>query len=324
MCHQHRWFVALLAAVLLSLQPVSSAGQEPAGASWTQPRTLWGDPDLQGVWDNATITPLERPTELCDRETLTDEERAALNEESATRADRTPRQGSTGTYNAFWFDRGQSLERKSLIVAPPTGRLPALTDAAERKFATSTAARGRNRVDSWEDRSLRERCIIYHPVPGLPTAYNNNYQIFQSPDYVAILTEEIHETRIIPLDGRPHIPGDIRLWFGDSRGRWEGDSLVVETTNLMDHYDFVLTNGLILQDENARIVERFTRVGPDTIEYQFTVHDPTTYTSPWTAVIPMQRNPGLLYEYACHEGNYSLTHMLGGARADERARSESR
>ena len=155
-------------------------------------------------------------------------------------------------------------------------------------------------------------------------AYNNNYQIFQSPDYVAILTEEIHETRIIPLDGRPHIPGDIRLWFGDSRGRWEGDSLVVETTNLMDHYDFVLTNGLILQDENARIVERFTRVGPDTIEYQFTVHDPTTYTSPWTAVIPMQRNPGLLYEYACHEGNYSLTHMLGGARADERARSESR
>jgi hypothetical protein len=183
--------------------------------------------------------------------------------------------------------------------------------------------RGRERADSWEDRSLRERCIIYHPVPGLPTAYNNNYQIVQSPDHVAILTEEIHETRVIPLDGRPHIPKGVALWLGDSRGRWEGDTLVVETTNLTDHFPYVLTNGLILQDENVRVIERFTRVSPEIIEYRFTVENPTTYAAPWTAVFPMRRNPGQLYEYACHEGNYSMTQMLSGARAEEKAAAEA-
>jgi hypothetical protein len=278
------------------------------------------------VWDNSTATPLERPRNLGNREFFTEEEAAELNETAAVGADRPLQAGNTGTYNAFWFDRGAVLpdRRTSLIVDPRNGQLPPFTPEAQKRNAVRReVVRGREGADSWADRSLRERCIIYHPVPGLPTAYNNNYQIVQSPDSVAILTEEIHETRVIPLGGRPHIPKGVALWLGDSRGRWEGDTLVVETTNLMDHFPYVLTNGLILQDENVRVIERFTRVSPEIIEYRFTVENPTTYTAPWTAMLPMRRNPGQLYEYACHEGNYSMTQMLSGARAEEKQAAEA-
>jgi hypothetical protein len=317
--------------VVVSLTRVPVAGQSPTARAnptatakrWTPPRTAWGEPDLQGVWSYATITPLERPGDQAGREVLSDEEVAALDAEARTSADRrdgTPEADLLRAYNAFWYDRGKSVGRTSLVVDPRDGRLPPLTPEGQKRLAASAEQLRAHPFDSWEDRPLQERCIIYHGVPPLPSGYNNTYQIFQTPGYVAILDENIHDVRVIPLDRRPHVGQNIRHWNGDSRGHWEDNTLVVETTN----YSSKTTFKFPVAGETLSAVERFTRAAADKIDYRFTINDPTTYTRPWTAVLPMTNLPGyVIYEYACHEGNYAMAHGLGGARALEKAAADT-
>ena len=313
------------AALLLLLMPSVVAGQTSEES--TQARTAWGDPDLQGIWNNATRTPLERPEQFADTPVLTEEQAAERAREALQRRDAPPRPGTVGTYNAFWSDgdRGTIMTRTSLIVDPPDGRIPALTPkAVRREAARADVRRGRGEADSAVDRNRWERCLA-RGLPMAPGPYNNTYQIFQTPGYVAIFMEMVHDTRIIPLDGRPH--GPIRTWLGDSRGRWEGDTLVVETTNFVDTLDggrFLPSHpGALFQHrgsgETLRLTERFTRVEPGLIEYEFTMDDPQTFTRPWTARVPMQKTGDLPFEYACHEGNHGMVNMLRGARANDAA-----
>ena len=318
----YRVSISVLSAVALavSLAPVAMAGQEQ-GTTVT-PRTLWGHPDLQGTWTNRTITPLERPDDLGDREFFTEEEAAARDLQSATRSDERAERGTPadlGNYNAFWWERGETLDnlRASLIVDPPGGRIP-LTPDAERRAEERRAARAATRdvpMGSWTEVSPYSRCIIRAALPRVSTGYNNNYEIVQTPDYVGIFQEQMHEVRIIPLDGRPHLPSGVLQWLGDSRGHWEGDTLVVETTNLSGEAEFQGSG------EGRHLVERFRRVDEETLDYSFTVTDPKVWTSPWTAQWPWKKAEAL-YEYACHEGNRSLVNMLSGARADEKAAAE--
>jgi hypothetical protein len=288
-------------------------------------RTAWGDPDLQGIWSNATPTPLERPGRFGERQEFSEEEAEQIGEQLAkTRStDNAPPKGDPGTYNEFWWERGKLLKQTSLIVDPPDGKIPALTpDGQRRADAHAAAMRAHGPADSWEDRNLHERCILYHGVPPLPTGYNNNYQIVQTRGVVAILHEMIHEVRFIPLDGRPHVGPGIRQWMGDSRGHWEGETLVVDTSNFNQAGGglFELNRANLRgSGETLHVVERFTRTGRDTIDYRFTIDDPGTFTRPWTGSIPMTRTDGPIFEYACHEGNYAMAGMLGGARAQERA-----
>jgi hypothetical protein len=310
--------VAWLTALPLVGQSRAAAGASPKAARWTPAKTSWGDPDLQGIWSYASITPLERPSAQAGREFLTTEEADALNNDAAVRADRRekdPRADVEAAYNAFWWDRGKSTGRTSLIVDPADGRLPPLTAEGERRRAEAAAFRRAHPADSYEDRPLQERCITYHGIPPLPTGYNNNYQIVQTPGYVTILDENIHDARVIPLDGRAHLPSSIRHWNGDSRGRWDGTTLVVETTNYSPKTAFRFP----VAPETLRAVERFTRVAADQIDYRYTINDPTTYTRPWTVALPMTAIDGPIYEYACHEGNYGLAHVLAGARAEDKA-----
>jgi hypothetical protein len=251
---------------------------------------------------------------------LTEEEAAEL-EQQTLKTNNQDRRDGAGTdadvaraYNDFWWDRGTkvvSTRQTSLVVDPPDGRVPALT-AEGQKRATARAARG---YDSWEDRSLWERCIT-RGLPMIPGPYNNNYQILQTPGYVVILHEMIHDARIIPLDGRPHIGQNVRQWFGDSRGRWEGDTLVVDTTNFTDKANYRgSTDGL-------HLIERFTRTAAGTVRYEFTIDDPTTFSKKWTVGIPMTSTDEQIYEYACHEGNYGMVNLLSGARVQEKAAGE--
>jgi hypothetical protein len=313
--------------VVLSLARVTVARQSPAstpkaavaGKKYAAPRTAWGEPDLQGKWSYATITPLERPISQAGKDVLNDEEVAALNEEARTDADRRdgpPETDLARAYNAHWYDRGKSIGRTSLIVDPADGRLPPLTPEGQRRQAAIAERQRLHAFDSYEERPLQERCIIYHGVPPLPTGYNNTYQIFQTPGYVAVLDENIHDVRGIPLDGHPHLGPNLRQWNGNSRGHWDGDTLVVETTN----YSPQTTFRFPVAPETLRAVERFTRVAADKIDYRFTIEDPTTYTRPWTAALPLTNLPDyVIYEYACHEGNYSILNVLTGARTQERA-----
>ena len=297
------------------------------GQSIDTARTPWGDPDLQGIWSYATITPLQRPTELSGRAFLTAEEVAQQNDNAATRAsserraELTPERDLGLAYNQVWWDRGTATGRTSLIVDPPNGRLPALTPEAQEMGAERQESRRAHQYDSWENRPLQERCMTYQRAPPVPSGYNNTYQIFQTPEYVAILNEMIHDVRFIPVDGRPHVSEDVRQWNGDSRGHWEGSTLVVETTNYSDKTTW---RGFPGAGQTLRAVERFTRLDADTIDYQFTIHDPTTYTSSWSVDLPLTNLPGyVLYEYACHEGNYSIANVLAGARIQERASQEA-
>jgi hypothetical protein len=284
-------------------------GREAANntSSWKVPMTPWGDPDLQGIWNFGTITPLERPASMAERATLTPEEVARLNAEEALRGD-TRLEDSTRdvelAYNAFWWDRGQATSRTSLIIDPPNGRMPPYTEEGRRR----RAAMGNRGYDSWEDRALQERCLVYRPVPVRSTGYNNNSQIVQAPGYVAMLQEQIHEVRIIPLDGRPHLGEGIRPWLGDARGRWEGTTLVVETRNFHPKSNYEGSGG------NRTVIERFTPVDADTLSYEFTLVDPITWTRPWTGQMPWRRDEGPIFEYACHEGNYGMTNLLRGER----------
>jgi hypothetical protein len=325
----HRFLVSLgaLAAVIavVSLAPGPAAGQAPTAAAdkWTSSRTPWGDPDLQGIWTNTTTTPLERPSDLAGKQVLTDRERAELDERAAQRRDRRPPPGNPGAYNSFWMDGGKASQRTSLVVDPADGRLPYTPEGRKRAEAFAAAFAGNGAADSWEDRTLYERCIT-RGLPGamMPGFYNHNYQILQTPGYVVLFVEMIHDARIIPVDRRPHLGQHIRQWLGDSRGRWEGNTLLVETTNFTDK---VNDRGLTVfgTGKSVHLVERFTRVDADTIDYQFTVDDATAFTRPWTAAIPMTKIKGPLFEYACHEGNYGLAQILSGARVQEKAAEEA-
>ena len=315
------YFRTLVGAVALTmLVPLGADGQT----------TPWGDPDLQGTYTNKTITPLERPDTLGDKEFLTAEEVAS---EEQSRLDqnlelllappqRTEAGGNVGGYNNFWLDGGtRPTGRTSLISDPPNGRMPARTgSAASRKTAHDASFPVDGPFDSWEDLELNDRCLVWSAGPPmLPSAYNNNVQIFQTPDHVVILSEMIHEVRVVPLDGRPPLPEGMRQWMGDARGWWDGDTLVVESDNYTDKtgsfYTIVSTYG---SGESLHLVERFTRVSDDTLRYEFTVDDPSTFSAPFTAAIPMQRTDAPLFEYACHEGNYGMTNLLAGARVQER------
>ena len=329
-----RWCLPLLsiavAVVVLLPNPAAAQDRPDESHGWTAPVTPWGAPDLQGIWDFRTITPMERPAELAGKAVLTAEEAADFEARENRRLNRDlvdPKvggaiyppesEGGVVPYNEFWYDRGNALvedRRTSLIVDPADGRIPPLTpEAAERTAARSAYLRD-HPADSWEDRSLGDRCIVGFNAgpPMVPSAYNNNVQLLQTPDHVVILNEMVHNARIVPLDGRPH--GTIRQWVGDSRAHWEDTTLVVETRGFGDQVG--LRGGATA---NLRVVERFTLVGADSLRYEFTLEDPETWTRPWTAVVPMKRTPGPLFEYACHEGNYSMAGILGGARAEERA-----
>jgi hypothetical protein len=280
-------------------------------------------PDLQGVWTNPTITPFERPPELAAKAVLTEAEAAELEKRAAaSRTDRAPERGNVGTYNQAWFDSGTkvvSTRQTSLVVDPPDGRVP-VTAAAEARRDYDLA----HLADSYEHMSVWDRCIT-RGVPGgmFPAGYNNAYKIVQIPGYVVILYEMIHEARIIPL-GREHLPPSIRQWNGDSVGRWEGETLVVDTTNF-NGLGWIATSAAtgrikgIPQSERLHVVERFTRLNEQTIQYEVTIDDPGVYTKPWKVAIPLTLEKDYqIYEYACHEGNQAVANILSGGRAMEK------
>jgi hypothetical protein len=296
------------------------------GKAWTVPHLPDGEPDLQGIWSNATVTPLERPKELGNKQYFTEKEAAEFAKMMVQRnnADNRPDDKVADValaYNDTWYDRGNKTVptlRTSLIIDPPDGQIPALTPEAQKRRAALAASRqGRGPADSYEDRNNGERCIT-RGAPKLPSAYNNNFQIIQSPGYVAILQEMIHETRIILLDGRPHVGSNIHEYLGDSRGHWEGNTLVVDTTNYKDQVMFNNINCCGADGSTLRVVERFTRTGPDSIDYQYTVEDPSTFAKPWTVSVPLTAAEGPIYEYDCHEGNYGMSNLLQGTRVEER------
>ena len=322
-------FAAFAVAALLT---VPAGAQTPAGKKSTPARMADGHPDLQGIWNYGTVTPMERPKELADKPILTAEEARAFEQKTVrernadlnrdTAARRTVN-GTTETpdvalaYNDFWWDRGTKMVgtlRTSLVVDPPDGRIPGHTDDAKQRLA-ARAARAERPAETPEDRPLSERCILRGNAgpPMTPAGYNNNVQLVQTPGFVAILNEQIHDVRVIPMDGRVHLPAGVRQWMGDSRGRWDGDTLVVETTNFSDQIEFQGASG------QMHLVERFSRPDADTLTYEFTVTDAKSFTKPWTAQIPMTRSSGQMFEYACHEGNYGMTGTLTGARAVEKA-----
>jgi hypothetical protein len=311
-----RPFISACAITILAVAGQASlAGQEK---NWTTPRTADGQPDLQGVWTNVTVTPLERPADLAGKQVFTEEEAAEYAKQAVDRnkQDGRPPNVFVG-YNDLWFDRGTAVvptKQTSLIVDPPDGRIPPLTTQGRQRAAEVAEAARLHPADGPEDRTVQERCLKWATggPPMLPGPYNSNYQIVQVPGYVIIEVEMIHDARIIPLDGRPHLPKNVRSWMGDSRGHWEGDTLVVDTANFRS--DATYRNTV---PETLHMTERFKRLNADTIIYQFTVDDPSTFTRPWTAAIPMTKIPGALYEYACHEGNYAMEGILAGARAQE-------
>ena len=336
MSHRPRMMACALIAGL-ALAPVSAAGQPPDAPE--PPRTPWGQPDLQGIWDFRTITPLQRPEDRGDQEFLTEEEAASLEQAAVDRAlrlweaeaRRTEAGGNVGGYNNFWMDQGTKpieTRRTSLIVDPQNGRLPELSAVGQQRTDARRAYLAEHPADSYIDRNTSDRCIVgFNAGPPItPLAYNQNMQLFQTPDLVVIYTEMVHTPRMVPLDGRPALDADIRLWSGDSRGRWEGDTLVIETANFNDQRQWIPLGAAgagMGTTADMTLVERIRRVDGDTLEYTFTVTDPETWSSPWTASIPMQRTDAPLFEYACHEGNYSMVGILAGERMEEAAAEES-
>jgi hypothetical protein len=314
-------------AVLGVAGSVSIAGQStPRKAKAEPPRTPWGAPDLEGTWTGSTITPLERPAEYANKPVLTPEEAAALEKKARLRneAEPTTRPGDPGTYNQIWFDPSSAVvpdRRTSLIVDPPDGKIP-YTPEGRALANRATAHYGVGARNSHTDFDTGERCL----TDGMPipywTGYNNNYQIVQTPQYVAIAAEMFHDLRVIPLDGRPRT--NAPRWFGESRGRWESDVLVVETTNFADKSGYWWATSWRAARPGLRIIERFKRTDAENLDYEFTMEDPVMFTRPWTARFPLTTNQasrgvteGRMYEYACHEGNYSLINALRGGGASE-------
>jgi hypothetical protein len=295
------------------------------------PRTPDGHPLLEGIWNSASLTPLQRPAGLGTKEFYTAEEAAVyekkrVEESNRDRRDGPPEADVNRSYNELFYDRGTKLARNlrtSLIVDPPDGRIPPMTPEGRARFQAAQAYFASHPADGPEDRPLPDRCLMFSQSgpPMIPGNYNNNYQIVQSRDSIAIMAEMGNQVRVIPLDGRAPLPGAIQEWMGESRGHWEGDTLVVETANFRfnerSRFGVQYDNGLT--DQNLRITERFTRSSPDSITYRATINDPTVYTRPWTFEVIMERAEGPLYEYACHEGNYGLAGVLAGARAEEKA-----
>ena len=308
-----RAFVAAAFACTLSLIAI---GQTHSAV----PRMLDGHPDLQGIWTNGTITPLERPRELADKPFFTpaeaaDYEKQVRERNNGDRRDTNSEADLATGYNDFWWDRGTKVVsslRTSLIVDPPDGRIPALTADAQKRAAARAEARRLHPADGPEDLSLADRCIARAGPPMLPAGYNNNHQIVQTPEHVVILSEMMHDARIVPVSERPHIPSTVRQLFGNPVGHWDGDTFVVESSNFTDRTNFRGAG------ENMRLTERFTRIDEDTLLYQFTVDDPQSFVRPWSGEIPMKKVPGPIFEYACHEGNYSLVNTLSAARDAER------
>lgn len=301
-----------LVFVIVLLTSIAAAAQSKKD---TPPRTADGRPDLQATWDFAQLTPFERPSEFADKTTVTDEEAEEFAQRRVETSDKDRRDGGAAAdveraYNDFWWDFGRRIARQpSLVVDPADGRVPALVPAAQKRIADR-----RGRFDNPEERPLAERCILgfNSGPPMVPSAYNNNVQIVQTRDRVLILNEMIHSARIVDLTRREHMPQQIRFLTGDSIGRWDGDTLVVDTTN------FSLEGGFRGATTKLHLVERFMRESPDTLRYEFTVDDPDTWTRPWSASIPMTRTDERMFEYACHEGNYALTGVLQGARYQEK------
>ena len=338
MCSHLRWcavsvsFTLVVCAASGAVSEAQQAATSSSASAWAAPLTPDGRPDLQGVWTNATLTPLERPERLGGRAFLTEDEVAALEaqavgrqavaDEPGARAQALAK-GDVGSYNQFWFDSGTTIlpsRQTSLVVDPPDGRVPVRPEAeARRDYALSRS------TEEPEFMSVWDRCIS-RGVPGwvIPAGYNNAYQIVQTKDFIVIHSEMIHDARVIPLDGGAPLPSTVRLWDGDSRGRWEGSTLVVETTNFGDR-NWIATSAAsgrikgIPQSTDLRIVERFTRVAPDRIDYEARIEDPTVFTRPWTLAFPLTRDDEyVIYEYACHEGNRAIEGVLRGARYQER------
>jgi hypothetical protein len=327
---------AFAVAALCATSPLAGNAQQ-AASGYTTPRTAWGDPDLTGKWPGTDMVgvPMQREERFGTRNVLTDEEfverqqRAVVQEEldnadfELENAESTPGGDVGGAVSPppHWLERGQPQRQASLIVDPPNGRMPAFTQQAqERQAALRDYRASRGPADSYTDRSNYDRCITRGLAGSiLPVIYNNGTQIFQSPGYVAIVNEMIHETRVVPLDGRAHVDPKIKMWLGDSRGRFEGDTLVVETKNFTDRTGVGVNGGGQRHSEALTITERFTRIADDTIDYHLTVDDPDTWTAPWTMQFPLKRDDGYgMFEYACHEGNLAMFNILSGHRADER------
>jgi hypothetical protein len=329
--------IVAIGTLLLASNPIarpsvaeiaSNAGPftSSAAGEWTAPRTADGQPDLQGYWTNQSFTPLERPSELAGKEWFTKEEAEAYLKK---RVDQFRGQARTDIHydDAIWQAENYESEpnlQTSLIRDPRDGKIPPLTPEAEKRArARAEASRALGPGAGVETRTLSDRCISWGNVgpPMIPPSYNANFQILQTRDAVLIHHEMIHDVRIIPLDGRPHLPATIRRLAGDSRGRWEGDTLVVDTTNFTDRTNFRgaprQTRRDIFATETLHVVERFTRVAVDRIRYEFSVRDPQVWTGPWSGEMPLRKFDGPLYEYACHEGNYGLTNILRGELVSE-------
>ena len=317
--------VAVAVVVTFLGGPMLVQGQEVS-------RTAWGDPDLNGVWDFRTLTPFERPEDLADQEFFTEEEAAQFEAnrlaEFEVRDDQEPAD-IVGNYNQFWFDPGDQVSatnQTSLVIDPPSGRVPALVSVAQAKVDALREHREGidphaptygGFVDDLGGGMFAVRCILgFNSGPPMtPGGYNQNVQLFQTPDHVVLLNEMVHSSRVIPLDGREHISDNVRQWMGDSRGHWEGNTLVVETTNFLRETSF--RNGVTTSD--LKLVEKFTRTDAGTLLYDVTVEDPNTWSRPWSYRIPMRANDMPIFEYACHEGNYGLENILAGAREKEAA-----
>jgi len=324
----------LIAGVAGPAAAQQTAPAKPA-AKWTMPRLADGHPDFQGVWTNKTITPFDRPTELGNKEFFTADEAKEFVKKTLDRNNRDNRTDDVSdvisAYNAFWWDSGSALLptlRTSIVIDPKNGRVPPLTAARSAALAAQAqAVKARCAkpgcavansgmpapADEPQALDLMTRCISFGTVvPMLPTAYNNNYQIVQTDGMVAINTEMVHQVRRIPTDGKPHLPANVRQWYGDPRGHWEGDTLVVESTNFSGD----MFGRMAAADENLKVTERFTLAPPGILMYRFTVEDPTVWTAPWTGEIPLVPIDGMIYEYACHEGNRGMENILSAARKD--------
>ena len=328
MSHRMTAFPGAVAAVVA----IAALAAAPAGAQTDPPRTAWGAPDLGGVWDYRSITRMERPRDLAEQEFLTEEQAADLEQraverlnnflalpaqraEAGANVDRRP-DGGNGSYNHTWLDQGLQTvgtRRTSLIIDPSSGRYPPRTAGAQRRAEERRDYRRDHPADSWLDFNTYDRCILGFNAgpPMTPGAYNNNVQLFQTPDHVVIMTEMVNTARIVPLDGRPTLPADLLQWSGGSRGHWDGDTLVIDTTNFDPRRQWRSTSG------SMHLTERLTRVDAETLLYQATVNDPDTWERPWTFEVPMRLLDGEMWEYACHEGHHSMPLMLGGARTLE-------
>jgi len=322
-------FAATACVLAIGSAQAQPAAQAPARLAasekpWVSPRTPDGHPDLQGFWSNASITPLQRPPELGSKEFYTAEEAAAVDKKEFTERTSWDRLGNQARVHydmsQFGLDVSQAkvaLSRRTSLIIGPEGRIPPVTPEAQKRLADRAAARRGHEFDSAQDRPIQERCIVWaaEGPPMMSSGYNSNLQIVQGPGYVSVMEEMIHDARMIPTDGRPHLPSGIRQYLGDSRGHWEGDTLVVDTTNFTEKTSFMGSTS------SLHVLERFTRIDNDTILYEFTVDDPATWTKPWTAQMPLSKIEGPIFEYACHEGNLGLPNTLSGARAAEEAKA---